>query len=97
MTKKALTYVFILLGTLVVSLLLWGFLIGFDRSISDIPAEGTAFEEMWYGNADSGFRGLMTETWLQNSGYNGILDSKMREETYDDVTEGSSLFKFSIT
>ena len=82
MTKAALKYVFILLGTLVVSLVLWSVFIGQGRSISDIPEEGTAFEEMWYGNSESGFKALCAESWLHNSGYNGILDADIRDNTY---------------
>lgn len=97
MTKAALKYVFILLGTLVVSLVLWGTFIGHGRTLADIPSEGTAFEEMWYGSADSGFKGLCTESWLHNSGYNGILDANLRENTYDALVEQPALgiMKFS--
>lgn len=97
MTKAALKYVFILLGTLVVSLVLWGVFIGQGRSISDIPTEGTNFEQMWYGTADSGFKGLCSESWLNNSGYNGILDANLRESAYNALQERPALgiMKFS--
>lgn len=97
MSKTALVWVFKILGTLLISILLWACFLGTDTTIHvlsavDSSGRGTAtgplYEKFMFGDDNSGFKAYLQEEWCNNSNNNGYRLAKYIESNWQTV-EGS--------
>lgn len=58
MEKRALIHVFIILGTVIVSLILWRIFIGTSMTTMDVSNQGALFDKLVYTGADAFFENV---------------------------------------
>ena len=94
MSKTALIWVFKLLGTLVISLILWATFIGTGATLNTLSAVdavdkgttvGPLYEQWLFRDDTYGFKAYLQNEWCYNSNYNGYWLSNVVSENWDDI------------
>ena len=98
MTREALVWVFKILGTLVLSVILWAVFLGRGATVATLTAVDTAgnatangplYEQVMFGDNNRGFKAYLQEEWCANSYDNGYWLDRQISNNWAAANSGS--------
>lgn len=107
MTREALVWVFKILGTLVLSVILWAVFLGNNATTATLSAvddnglgtaNGPLYEQFMFGTNTQGFKSYLQEEWCNNSYDNGYwLDNQISEHWAKAQTGSGNAYLYKIS